>query len=478
MSNVVHIPGGLCFFLLVSVSGCGVQGCGAENCVSDSDTDSDSGTDTGIGTDSGDPPWCEELSCSGQCVRYVDVSSAAAGDGLSWVSAFTRVQDGIDSASQWVACCDDVCQVWIAEGRYYVYESGPDDTVSLSDRVQLYGGFSGDEEALEQRDLDSCETILDGRAGPESEKAVYHVLSAISPENEESMEQVVLDGLVVTHGEADGDIYSTEDSCAGLFWEVAGDPIVRNCRFESNRARNGGNGACFHGENSYPLVERCSFVDNQGCDETQEGFGGGISLASVSGFFIDRCVFQGNSASHGAAFFSSTDGIAAAENCIFVQNDGISDIVEFIPYDFMFGWGGNAFLYNSIFYKNTLPESPPPENTPVVRMQTIYGKISNNIIWQNTSDLLYYYMSEYNIADVYPEEEQSPGCIYADPLFVDPDGGDFHLQLGSPAIDAAHGDVAPELDFEDRPRVDIPGVPNTGAGAFDYADIGAFEYHE
>src|SRR5206468_4485724 len=64
----------------------------------------------------------------------------------------------------------------------------------------------------------------------------------------------------------------------------------------------------------------------------------------------------------------------------------------------------------------------------------------------------------------------------ADPRFVDPTGGDFHLQEGSPAIDAGTSEAAPATDVEDRLRYDDPATPNTGAGATSYVDIGAYEF--
>lgn len=73
------------------------------------------------------------------------------------------------------------------------------------------------------------------------------------------------------------------------------------------------------------------------------------------------------------------------------------------------------------------------------------------------------------------------GNISADPKFVNPNfanpgEGDFHLQPGSPAIDAGTSNGAPSTDLEGRPRHDDPSTPNTGEGAVRYYDIGAFEY--
>ncbi|NMO18821.1 right-handed parallel beta-helix repeat-containing protein [Pyxidicoccus fallax] len=61
------------------------------------------------------------------------------------------------------------------------------------------------------------------------------------------------------------------------------------------------------------------------------------------------------------------------------------------------------------------------------------------------------------------------------PMFMDAASLDFHLAPGSPGIDAALADGAPQVDADGRPRWDEPEVPDTGAGAPPHGDLGAFE---
>jgi len=69
------------------------------------------------------------------------------------------------------------------------------------------------------------------------------------------------------------------------------------------------------------------------------------------------------------------------------------------------------------------------------------------------------------------------GNISADPKFINPAAGDFHLQAGSPAIDAGTSQGTPETDLEGHVRFDDPATANTGGGEIPYYDIGCFEYH-
>jgi len=65
----------------------------------------------------------------------------------------------------------------------------------------------------------------------------------------------------------------------------------------------------------------------------------------------------------------------------------------------------------------------------------------------------------------------------ANPRFVNAGGGDFHLGAGSQAIDSANSGASGQQprDAEGHPRVDDPGVANTGAGPRPYDDRGALE---
>ncbi|MCA9417548.1 MAG: hypothetical protein KC917_14810, partial [Candidatus Omnitrophica bacterium] len=65
------------------------------------------------------------------------------------------------------------------------------------------------------------------------------------------------------------------------------------------------------------------------------------------------------------------------------------------------------------------------------------------------------------------------GNLDLDPLFLDPENGNFHLSPDSPAIDSA---TSTSLEFDldgNRRPVDVIGVGNDGDSAF---EIGCYEF--
>ncbi len=95
-------------------------------------------------------------------------------------------------------------------------------------------------------------------------------------------------------------------------------------------------------------------------------------------------------------------------------------------------------------------------------------------IWNNDGSTI-----DINYSDV-QEGWPGTGNIDADPLFVDPDNGDYRLQSGSPANDAGHNWAIvglADLDLDGNPRfADDPATKDTGCGEPVVVDMGAYEF--
>ena len=110
---------------------------------------------------------------------------------------------------------------------------------------------------------------------------------------------------------------------------------------------------------------------------------------------------------------------------------------------------------------------------------TIGFQSDYNICWNSTAQAPFKY-----VATIYPTlsayqsaSGQDTHTLQSDPKFVDGSSGNFHLLPGSPAIDSGDSE-SPDwsaTDADGQSRMDIPDVPNTGAGPVPYADRGAFE---
>ncbi|HUU20964.1 MAG TPA: right-handed parallel beta-helix repeat-containing protein [Phycisphaerae bacterium] len=286
----------------------------------DADADADGDTDTGPDPCSNsdmiptfDPADCPEQEPVEECVRFVDVDSQAEEpDGLSWDTAFREVQPGIDSA-RCGAIVNGSCEVWVAEGRYHVYTFSRRETIELRPGVSVYGGFAGDETALEQRDFVAHEVILDGQDANDGPCHALHVVTG--------SDDAVLDGVTVTGGRARlfSGIENAEDG--GGMLNVDASPTVGNCAFVANEALRRGGG--MHSLRGSPVIHDCLFRENAVAGSSG---GGGLFLKdSAEGqvpAHIERCTFIGNTASgsSGGALHSSADSVVI-EDSAFHQNE-------------------------------------------------------------------------------------------------------------------------------------------------------------
>jgi uncharacterized repeat protein (TIGR02543 family) len=162
---------------------------------------------------------------------YVSDDASAGGDGASWETAFTFLQDALD---QTVAGRGD--EVWIEAGTYYpddganVTEGDRTASFTLVDGVAMYGGFAGVETSAAQRDWETNKSVLSGEIFEEQIFWSLHVSNASG--------SVTLDGVTVTRGNANGSVYP--DFTAAAVLDLNSNVLVRNCVFSDNSAAESG----------------------------------------------------------------------------------------------------------------------------------------------------------------------------------------------------------------------------------------------
>jgi hypothetical protein len=251
------------------------------------------------------PDECEELPVG---TLYVDDSAVdGANDGSSWADAYLE----LDRALSHAECAPDVIdEIRVAQGTYTPDDSGLQTprmaTFRMINGVTIAGGFAGWGAAdPDARDVALYETILSGDIGAAGDASdnCCHIVRISGAD-----ESTILDGFTLTGGNATG-VFPSGDRGAGIY-NVDGNPVVANCTFRGNAARNGGG---MYNHNASPTVTGCTFHDN-----TSAG-GGGMYNWSSSPTLTD-CTFAGNLASsYGGALYNS-GGTLSAATCMFEGN--------------------------------------------------------------------------------------------------------------------------------------------------------------
>ncbi|MGA2093165.1 MAG: right-handed parallel beta-helix repeat-containing protein [Sedimentisphaerales bacterium] len=226
---------------------------------------------------------------TGQTI-YVDANATGANNGTNWTDAYTGLQSAINNANS-----DD--EIWVTKGTYkpsydYGLVAVPPDSQSrlkhfrLKNGVAIYGGFSGIETILEQRDWQANKTILSGNIGAPSNRC-YHVFYHPNGTNLDS--SAILDGFTISDGNANGSQATT--SAGGGIYDCNNSPTITNCTFSNNSGYNGC--GMFNYIYSNPTVTNCTFSGNS----ANGIMGGGMGNQQHSSPTVTNCTFNGNSVS-------------------------------------------------------------------------------------------------------------------------------------------------------------------------------------
>jgi len=227
-------------------------------------------------------------------------------------------------------------------------------------------------------------------------------------------------------------------------------PTVKNCIFIGNSSAHGGAGM-YNYTNSSPNVSNCNFINNSAyTNQTGVCSGGGIHNRSDSSPTITNCKFIGNTAKQdGGGIYNQTSSHPNVTNCTFINNSGRGG-------GGIYNNGCNPKIVNCTFSKNRTNLYNPGG---AICNSASSPEIVNCIIWDNKgtspSEIYPTTLLTVSYCDVKGGYPGGTNIINLDPLFVDPDVNDYHLQPDSPCIDAGDpcGVYAGQTDIDGEPRV-------------------------
>ncbi len=329
----------------------------------------------------------------------------------------------------------------------------------------------------------------------------------------------VIGHLVTVTNTLFADNFSTY--CGGAVDVASGEVYLENCELLENVAAHTGGGVVMHDNTRLTMVD-CIVTGNrsmqssggvygqaaeihiEGCVLTEndaDWSGGAVGVAhntylnvddsvisnntsgyragGISVWFSDAAIsgvtFDNNSAQIGGAVFAET-GEVTLVNSVFTGNTAVFEGDTWETYEegaggAVYSAGSTTRLVNSTLVGNTadvagdgLYSTPFEDLESGIEYTEDDTRIVNSIIYGNGLEEVSYHkisplVTYSDVAGGFVGE----GNIDADPLFVNPSGGDLHLQAASPCIGAASPKQAPKTDMDGNPRGGEP-------------DMGAYEY--
>ena len=145
---------------------------------------------------------------------YVSAKQSGPQTGENWEKAFSSLAFAFNHARK---CPTD--EIWVAQGTYYP-TSGTDRSICFlpPGGIDIYGGFSGEEATLDERDWLTYMTILSGDISTPNfpKDNSFHVIDF-----SDASDTTVFDGFIVEYGYADA--AAPDDIGAGIY-NVPSDP--------------------------------------------------------------------------------------------------------------------------------------------------------------------------------------------------------------------------------------------------------------
>ena len=472
----------------------------------------------------------DEKSFKTNGVIYVNDDAKGNNNGTSWTDAFNLLQSALDGASS-----GD--QMLVAEGTYYPTKKAGginerNKAFQLKKGVAVYGGYSGVESPMNDRNWNINLTILSGDIGvsKDSSDNCYHVFYHPNGLNLDTT--AILDGFIIKNGNADG---IGEYSRGGAVFNFKSSPKFQNNRFEMNYAEDGG-GAIYNNL-CQPVILYSTFIANY--SNSQNAGGGGV-LNIESKTIISECIFVNNfSKSRGGGVFnfeseaviSKSDFVhnvsndrggglvndyhsdAIITNCKFIENESgfgggvynllssptflnslfYSNVANGILYndEISFGGGGLANDYNAdaVLTNCTFSKNISKVSGGGILSYRNNTKINNSIVWGNNAEVsgnemtfsgdgiatINYSCFSNSSDDVSGSNFNQINCIYSNPEFAGQSNTyEYSLVSNSSCIDK--GNNSYNVLTTDIRGEGFSRKLNPKDGSEGIVDIGAYEY--
>lgn len=253
-------------------------------------------------------------------IIYVSVDGT--GDGGSWATATSDLNWAVNTAAAIHNTFGSWTDVWVKEGTYYG-DTTSESAFTIVEGIWVYGGFTGTETSLSQRNFYDHPSILDGQHS-----------RRVLDQPTGYLEQTLWDGFTIQNG------YSTNGPGGAYLrnktylydCEIINNTGVRgggviayaasldNCRFRGNVSTgtnsNDGGGALM---SSYSTINRCTFTHNRAAKN-----GGGVYIADANtSNTLSNCLITNNTAANGGGVYCQTSS-AIIYNSTIVNNEATS----------------------------------------------------------------------------------------------------------------------------------------------------------
>jgi len=404
---------------------------------------------------------------------YVDASVTSSGDGTSWETAFKTITEGIKAARH-----DNT--VHVAAGTYY------ENVIIYWQSLKLFGE-------------DKETTIIDGGDRDTVPIGIFVVAdnfdlkgftvrnSSINIKLEGSENATIAESVLTSD-----DPFTT---AAGIHMNNSSGNMVTGCLLTNNFR-----GIYVSGNDNYIAGNILSDNDESGVVVGGSGnhiVGNaiyssreyGIWLRPATNTSIVNNIIDNVGTGVRLACDSSNNIVSSniLSNCFHSISDASSEINVITNNLMTQGYSyHDIILYSSSpkIVNNTIANN---ENCGIYCLYSSNPEIVNNIVTGNRCFGIFADESSapvVSFSDVWgnatnysgiADQTGVNGNISADPMFIDPGNGDYHLQADSCCIDAGINEGAPDTDFEGDPRpYNVPDVDNNGD--LPEFDIGADEY--